>query len=200
MPKSSNSSKWIYVRLSPTEHIALMRRASSNGQHISEEAADYIRQGLIADARESDDVEMRIFCESQKVRRRDALLAQLECIAVGTGDDAEETEKFEQLCIDAGFDPQEVMASAQRTGGRVPVMVSGAVGKKIDEAQVFIAAMLRGGPVSASTALASGIEAGFGETTMNQAKRRLGVKSVRCSNEFTWVLPENEQGEQRLHD
>jgi hypothetical protein len=68
---------------------------------------------------------------------------------------------------------------------------------KVDDAKMFLAEILKGGPVLARQAIEKGEGAGHSQRTLERAKRELGVKSVRRGKEWFWSLPD--QGRQDPH-
>jgi hypothetical protein len=62
---------------------------------------------------------------------------------------------------------------------------------------MFIAQVLRDGPVEASTVLEAGGDRGFSEWMMNQSKRKLGVESFREGASWMWKMPGKRGGGER---
>lgn len=178
--------KWVYTRLTSIEHNALLKSATERGQSAVDLAADLIRDGLIQAADNDNSIEMRIFKAHQKARARELLRLQLETIASNVDGDDDEMETLETLCNDAQFTVEEIMDGAARLKG---LGLSSLSNSKVDKAKLFIANMLRNGKVPAREAMDAALEAGFGRSTVNEAKRELEVQSIREGEMRLWELP-----------
>jgi hypothetical protein len=186
MSNKISRDKWVYTRLTSIEHNALLNRATERGQSAVDLAADLIREGLLSTDEDDNSIEMRIFRAHHEARGRELLRLQLETIASNADGDEDKMDELEKLCTDAQFTLEEIMEGATRLSG---LGLSSLSNSKVDKAKLFIANMLRNGAVPAREAMDTAIEAGFGRSTVNQAKRELEVQSIREGNSRLWELP-----------
>lgn len=191
----SDRKKWVYVRLSEEDHIALAYQASELGKRVADLAADYVEQILVDTARMSDDVQMKVYAATAIARRRDILRTQLEYIALSAlrDEDEDAMRSLQSLCQETGFAVEEIVESASRFGSTS----AGTGGARLDEIQMFLYRLLSAGPIPATAAKEAASQQGYSEGLTNKAKRRLGVKSYRRPSgsgiEWMWELQSGQE-------
>ena len=182
---SKTNRKWLGVRLPDTTLAALNMRASSLGRHPSDLAAILIEQQLIVDVSDDPSVEYKIWLKAQEAKRKDIVRSQLEHIAfVAMRDGDEETlEDLKGLCAESGADYEGVMDGASRFSSKQPD------NSTMSDTVNAIYTYLKGGPMPASeTMRAVKDQTGASETTINRAKRDIGVQSYKDSATWMWML------------
>jgi AAA domain len=71
---------------------------------------------------------------------------------------------------------------------------------KADEAKMFLAETLKGGPAPARQVVEEGEGAGYSKRTLERAKADLGVESIKRGNEWFWSLPDQDRQDLRRGD
>ena len=175
----------------PSEvHRELCRQATRVGIHPSELVGRYVAQGLEQDAEiaKKPDYETKIYRAVQRAQRGDRLRGQLKRIAWQylRNRDEEEYDLLVSLCEEGGFEVEELLDQAG-TYDQAPATLTGS-GRGLEGAIAFLQKLGEEGdeyPVSA--VLARGAEQGLPAHILGDAKRRLGITSVRGPKSWAWV-------------
>ena len=192
---SEEKRKWVATELTEDTHRMLYLYATEIGEHPSKILERFTIDGLKNAAAEAKDpsIYMRTFLAVQSALQREQTRSQLERLAWSAMDQADQKtfDDLADLCQGHGMTLEEVLEAvvSQKTP---PVLIQDN-GHGIGSAARWLEAMFRDRPeYPASDIVARGKEAGFSPPTLNAAKRKVGLISVRRAKYWSWVMPGHE--------
>ena len=187
----SDFTKWVATELDEDTHRELYNRATVLGQHPKKLMADYIKRGLEGDAEEDDaSFSLRLYKQVQKTRARESVKSQLEQLAwkCVKASDEEEMDVLKGLCDEAGYTIDEIIDNVKDY--RSMPVVNYDDGSGVAAAMIWLQDLLSKGQRAANTIFDLGEKQGFSRYVVKDAKRRLGVKSIRQPKYWVWTLEE----------
>ena len=194
---ASEKTKWVSASLDEDTYRALNRRATELGMHPSVLLECYLIRGITEDAKEGKgekaSIETRVFVRLSEIRGRGRTRAQLQQIAYDHIQDPteEKADMLRSYCKEAGFTIEEILEEANDVA-QIPLTFDDGTG--VISAMHWLRSTLRDHPdgLPSTGVMDAGAKHGFSQHVLNDAKRRLGVKSVRHSTYWAWILEEEE--------
>ncbi len=176
---------WVATDLDPETHALVAEYASKRGMRISSAIAELITIAL--EMKDEDTPRYRLWRAVQRARQQmqDFIALQQVAVTLNTSS-AEEQNEFATLCEQFGFDESEVLRSVE--GIDVPKAPSETVLRSV--ALLRDCLQRNGGEALAVAAERELRAAGLSQYAITQARRALGVVSVRGRHGFIWRLPE----------
>lgn len=192
--------RWISAKVDEQTHELLCKLATKRGMHPAKLVAQFVEDALVMGGlNEGAGFDLKLYATAQKANRSRVRQQQLETIAweVAQNDDTEAFEQLEELCDEAGFDVNEIIASAKEYD-TPPILVS-RNGTGIDAAMRWLQQKFTERDSWPATEIKElGAKRGFNKSTLSSAKRQLGYASVRCSTHWEWQKLEEEEEEGTL--
>lgn len=190
MADANERKRWVYTELDEDTHRTLYRASTAKGQHPSDVIEQYIVQGLTQDA-EADEtsLDLRVFAAVQETRRRDRLLAQLKQVAWACVQGTEDEQTYDllsALCEEAGVTVDTMIEEVR--GYKEAPLTSYDDGRGLVSAMGWLQKMLREREYPTTVILNIGQQQGFSKNILNDAKRRIGAKSVKKGKNWAWKL------------
>lgn len=184
---------YVTIPLDDRTHAALAEYASRRGARVGIIAAALLEQVL--SAQDENSPEFRLWRKSWEAKKRMMQYTLLQEIALSLpNSSAEEHAEFSELCAALGFCESEIIDSVQRIDQRVA--------KSGDSRQILTAIRHlqrildeNGGEIPAYWAEKEMQQAGFSKAAVREARRALGVRSVRGPRQWLWRVEDGEDGE-----
>ena len=184
--------RYMYVELDEDVHRSLCRRASFLGVNpvdVLELAVIQYINSLDQSVLSNDDV---FFIVNQNIRDNKRRLMQVRNLAWhclyenGTETDY---DTLNIMCEAIGCSPDEIIAGIINDKETPPIIYQNDYG--VTAATQFLSKyMVANQNYAASDILAHGKSLGFSESVLNQAKRRVGIKSINIGKKWYWCLME----------
>ena len=186
-------TQWVSTEVDEDTHRTLLFLATETGQHPTRLINQFICDGLVRAAKEAQDPSpiTRTYQAIKDLQGRQRTKSQLEKLGWAALKDANETEfeKFVELCQVNDFEPDSILSEV-KDRETAPIVIEDD-GTGITSAMRWLEGQLEGGQEQTVNMIKIAASAmGFTLPTLNRAKQNLGVRSVRKSKHWTWVLDE----------
>lgn len=198
--KNEEKSFWVWAQLDEDVHTALLEISTETGKHpkvlIEIAVEDYILQWTASRKEKGLLIPGKVELEAIVIeeRRRQVLFNQIKQLAYHHSDTPtdESAERLARACELAGVSVELILEQVSNKPIGVDMMTEGST---LNTAELYLINTMTPGEIYQSTEIiTAGENRGIKKYLINEAKRKLGIRSRRESGSWVWILPKKESG------